>query len=425
MACLLVPSVPLSLLQGIAYTGGRLKCGADVGKPPHKCPRGSSRRPDDNFVFEVAGTAQQRYKMCAYKCGLFKACEAFTAFENGDCILRRKDGWSRFGKEGAMSGTLTHPVAPFPSPSPSPSAAASPSVRPSPSTAGSSSPFPHSGFAGELNVAVTELSIVVDAERVASAAELSYQAIQKHFDALTAAAMSATAATPQAKAAAAAAAEALVLLEHRMGIAKAARTLLAQARYSAGQSDAGAGTLKIEVLPSPVSQTPRPPTANSTAANGTAASGNSTAASRGGRALPSRGAAAASAKPAASATLGEAAAASALPPRFASLPLRDALAAIVAELRAAAAQDAAQAARFRSLEMLGRDRDELDGEHEDAAGAAGAVGSSGSSDSSAHAAGSAALRAGFASSSAGRGHGQGRKSSAASGQQQLAPGRAN
>jgi hypothetical protein len=95
---------------------------------------------------------------------------------------------------------------------------------------------------------VKELSAVVEAERAVSAAEASYESVKRHHDALV---IKSAGTGPEAGAAAAAAAESLKVLEHRLGVAKAARQLLQRAKDLAANSPNGAGWVAADASPTP------------------------------------------------------------------------------------------------------------------------------------------------------------------------------
>jgi hypothetical protein len=89
---------------------------------------------------------------------------------------------------------------------------------------------------------------VVEAERAVSAAEASYESVKRHHDALV---IKSAGTGPEAGAAAAAAAESLKVLEHRLGVAKAARQLLQRAKDLAANSPNGAGWVAADTSPTP------------------------------------------------------------------------------------------------------------------------------------------------------------------------------
>jgi len=148
---------------------------------------------------------------------------------------------------------LVPPFAPFSALSPAGTTTATGTPTPtgtataSKSSGATASPSDNS-FERELGGAVKELSAVVEAERAVSAAEASYESVKRHHDALV---IKSAGTGPEAGAAAAAAAESLKVLEHRLGVAKAARQLLQRAKDLAANSPNGAGWVAADASPTP------------------------------------------------------------------------------------------------------------------------------------------------------------------------------
>lgn len=227
---------------------------------------------DNLAVFQIAGTAEQRFEQCSAICCEQPKCGTFV-FSGNECFLKKSEGYWRHWIIGLHAGVI---IRPSPSPSTSPSAqppasqvpSATPS--PSPSEGAPASASPSSVALSELTKAATDFRAVVDAEKAVKAAEASYATAKASYDRI-----SATVKTPGAAAAGGAAEDgddggekpsskaysqklaALQVVERRLKVLNDAKRLLKRVKELAAASPEGPDDEKDDA-PEPVKASPVP-----------------------------------------------------------------------------------------------------------------------------------------------------------------------